>query len=295
MNTELTPTEPPQKGRSDLTSIASIGTGNMGTALIKGIMSADEKLDVRATTNSAASAKALAEELPSAAITSLEDDAGANRKAAAGADFVFLGVKPWMMADTVADLAPSLDANTVLVSMAAGVAIADLATLAPKNKIVRIMPNTPSAIGHGVIALAPSAEVDETTVDTLRTLLSGAGLVVALDETEIPAMTGISGSGVAYFFLLAETMIAAGVKMGLSEETAKQMVVATADGAGRLLSEKPDPSAQRQAVSSKGGTTLAGLQTFIDAGLFDIAEAAAQAAGNRSLEMEKENSQVING
>ncbi|WP_101644122.1 pyrroline-5-carboxylate reductase [Brevibacterium antiquum] len=278
-----------------MTSIASIGTGNMGTALIKGIMSADEKLDVRATTNSAASAKALAEELPSAAITSLEDDAGANRKAAAGADFVFLGVKPWMMADTVADLAPSLDANTVLVSMAAGVAIADLATLAPKNKIVRIMPNTPSAIGHGVIALAPSAEVDETTVDTLRTLLSGAGLVVALDETEIPAMTGISGSGVAYFFLLAETMIAAGVKMGLSEETAKQMVVATADGAGRLLSEKPDPSAQRQAVSSKGGTTLAGLQTFIDAGLFDIAEAAAQAAGNRSLEMEKENSQVING
>lgn len=278
-----------------MTSIASIGTGNMGSALIKGILSADEKLDVRATTNSAASAKRLAADLPSVTITSLEDDAEANQKAAAGADFVFLGVKPWMMADTVRDLAPSLDANTVLVSMAAGVAMTDLATLAPKNPIVRIMPNTPSSIGHGVIALAPSAEVDETTVDTLRTLLSGAGLVVALEESEIPAMTGISGSGVAYFFLLAETMIAAGVKMGLSEETAKQMVVATADGAGRLLSEKPDPSAQRQAVSSKGGTTLAGLQTFIDAGLFDIAEAAAQAAGNRSLEMEKENSDVING
>lgn len=278
-----------------MTSIASIGTGNMGSALIKGILSADEKLDVRATTNSAVSAKRLAADLPSVTITSLEDDAEANQKAAAGADFVFLGVKPWMMADTVRDLAPSLDANTVLVSMAAGVAMTDLATLAPKNPIVRIMPNTPSSIGHGVIALAPSAEVDETTVDTLRTLLSGAGLVVALDESEIPAMTGISGSGVAYFFLLAETMIAAGVKMGLSEETAKQMVVATADGAGRLLSEKPDPSAQRQAVSSKGGTTLAGLQTFIDAGLFDIAEAAAQAAGSRSLEMEKENSEVING
>lgn len=278
-----------------MTSIASIGTGNMGSALIKGILSADEKLDVRATTNSAASAKRLAAELPSATIISLEDDAEANQKAAAGADFVFLGVKPWMMADTLRELAPSLDANTVLVSMAAGVAMDDLATLAPKNPIVRIMPNTPSAIGHGVIALAPSSEVAEPRVDTLRTLLSGAGLVVALEEAEIPAMTGISGSGVAYFFLLAETMIAAGVKMGLSEETAKQMVVATADGAGRLLSEKPDPSAQRQAVSSKGGTTLAGLQTFIDAGLFDIAEAAAQAAGDRSLEMEKENSEVING
>lgn len=278
-----------------MTSIASIGTGNMGTALLKGILSADEKLDVRATTNSAASAKRLAAELPSATVTSVEDDAEANRKVAEGADFVFLGVKPWMMAETVRDLAPSLNADSVLVSMAAGVAMADLATLAPHNPIVRIMPNTPSSIGHGVIALAPSAEVDDTTVDTLRTLLSGAGLVVALDESEIPAMTGISGSGVAYFFLLAETMIAAGVKMGLSEETAKQMVVATADGAGRLLTEKPDPSAQRQAVSSKGGTTLAGLQTFIDAGLFDTTEAAVQAAGNRSLEMEKENSEVING
>lgn len=276
-------------------SIASIGTGNMGTALLKGILSADEKLDVRATTNSAASAKRLATELPSATVTSAEDDAEANRKAAAGADFVFLGVKPWMMAETVRDLAPSLSADTVLVSMAAGVAMADLAALAPESPIVRIMPNTPSSIGHGVIALAPSAEVDETTVDTLRTLLSGAGLVVALDESEIPAMTGISGSGVAYFFLLAETMIAAGVKMGLNEETAKQMVVATADGAGRLLTENPDPSAQRQAVSSKGGTTLAGLQAFLDAGLFDTAEAAVQAAGNRSLEMEKENSEVING
>lgn len=278
-----------------MTSIASIGTGNMGKALIGGILSADENLKVRATTHSAASAKKLSEELPNATITSVEDDPEANRKAAAGADFVFLGVKPWMMAETLQELAPSLEPGAVLISMAAGVAISDLSVLAPDNPIVRIMPNTPSSIGHGVIALAPSSEVDEATVDTLKALLSGAGLVVSLAEDEIPAMTGVSASGVAYFFLLAEAMIAAGVKLGLSEETAKQMVVATADGAGRLLTENPDPSAQRQAVSSKGGTTLAGLNTFIDAGIFDIAEAAAKAAGDRSLEMEQENSDVING
>ncbi|MCD1287076.1 MULTISPECIES: pyrroline-5-carboxylate reductase [unclassified Brevibacterium] len=278
-----------------MTSIASIGTGNMGTALIKGILSADENLEVRATTNSAASAQKLSTELPNATVTAVEDDPEANRKAAAGADFVLLGVKPWMMAETLRDLAAELDPQAVLVSMAAGVASADLAVLAPGNPIVRIMPNTPSSIGHGVIALAPDAEVDSATVKTLHTLLSGAGLVVELSESEIPAMTGISGSGVAYFFLLAEAMIAAGVKMGLSEESAKQMVVATADGAGRLLSEKPDPAAQRQAVSSKGGTTLAGLSQFLDSGIFDIAEAAARAAGDRSLEMERENSEVING
>ncbi len=267
----------------------------MGTALIQGILSADADITVRATTNSAASAKRLSGEMPQATVTSVEEDEDANRTAATGADFVFLGVKPWMMADTLRALAPALDPSAVLVSMAAGVASADLAQLAPRNPIVRIMPNTPSSIGHGVIALAPSAEVSDDSVETLRSLLSGAGLVVSLDEARIPAMTGISGSGVAYFFLLAEAMIAAGVKQGLSEDVAREMVVATADGAGRLLSAKPDPAAQRQAVSSKGGTTLAGLSKFIDAGIFDIAEAAAQAAADRSLEMERENSEVING
>ena len=278
-----------------MTTIASIGTGNMGTALIQGILTADAGITVRATTNSTASAQRLSSDLPTAAVTSVEDDADANRKAVSGADFVFLGVKPWMMAETLRDLADDLDPSSVLVSMAAGVAAADLAKLAPENPIVRIMPNTPSAIGHGVIALAPTAEVTAASVDTLKSLLSGAGLVVDLDESQIPAMTGISGSGVAYFFLLAEAMIAAGVKQGLSEDVARQMVVATADGAGRLLTEKPDPAAQRQAVSSKGGTTLAGLQQFLDSGIFEIAEAAAQAAGDRSLEMERENSEVING
>lgn len=267
----------------------------MGSALIKGILGKDETLDVRATTHSSASAQKLSAELPNATVTSVEDDPGANRAAAEGADFVFLGVKPWMMADTLRDLTPSLGAGTVIVSMAAGLSMDDLATLAPNTPIVRIMPNTPSSIGHGVIALAPSAEVEATTVETLTSMLSGAGLVVPMDESEIPAMTGISGSGVAYFFLLAEAMIAAGVKMGLSEDAARQMVVATADGAGRLLTEKPDPHAQREAVSSKGGTTLAALDTFIDAGIFDIAEAAVKAAGDRSLEMEKENSAAING
>src|SRR5699024_5352951 len=108
------------KGWHDLTTIASIGTGNMGTALIQGILSADETITVRATTNSTASAKRLSGDLPRATVPSVEDDDEANLKAAAGADFVFLGVKPWMMADTLRGLAPGLEADTVLVSMAAG-------------------------------------------------------------------------------------------------------------------------------------------------------------------------------
>src|SRR5699024_3582680 len=152
---------------------------------------------VRATANSASSAKRLRGDLPRATVTSVEDDDEANRKASAGADFVVLGVKPWMIADTLRGLAPELQADTVVVSMASWVATADLATLSPENPIVRIMPNTPSAIGYAVIALAPDAEVPADRVETLKQLLSGAGLVVDLDESQVPAMTGISGSGVA--------------------------------------------------------------------------------------------------
>lgn len=276
-----------------MTIIASIGTGNMGRALLKGILDSDAGLDVRATTHSAASAEGLRTELPSAAVTSVEEDPEANRKAVAGADFVFLGVKPWMMAETLRGLAGALEPETVLVSMAAGVATVDLQTLAPGSPIVRIMPNTPSAIGHGVIALAPDDAVSAAGAETLERLLSGAGLVVPMPESDLPAMTGISGSGVAYFFLLAEAMIAAGVNLGLSEETARAMVVATADGAGRLMTHDPDPAALRQSVSSKGGTTLAALDTFIDSGLFTIAEAAVRAAADRSLEMEAENAATV--
>jgi pyrroline-5-carboxylate reductase len=133
-------------------------------------------------------------------------------------------------------------------------------------------------------------------VETLKQLLSGAGLVVDLDESQVPAMTGISGSGVAYFFLLAEAMIAAGVKQGLSEDVARQMVVATADGAGRLLSRKTRSGRAASGREQQGrGRPLAGLSEFIDAGIFDIAEAAVQAAADRSVEMERENSDVING
>ncbi|WAL39070.1 pyrroline-5-carboxylate reductase [Brevibacterium sp. BRM-1] len=275
-------------------TIAFLGTGNMGAALLAGILAAGEdhvaRDRVHATTKSEESARALAERLDVPA-TSLESEPDANREAVDGADFVFLGVKPWMMRGTLADLAGALPARAVIVSMAAGFSAAQIQELAPDNPVVRIMPNTPSALGRGVIALAAGEGVDEDQRAQLSALLSGAGEVFEVSEEQIGAMTGISGSGVAYFFYLAEALVAAGVELGLDEETARGMVVQTAVGAGALLADGGDPAALRNAVTSKGGTTHAAITALADADFEAVVARAATAARDRAAEMEAENQQ----
>lgn len=273
--------------------LAMIGTGSMGGALLTGMLAAGESAGASAqrtvaTTKSAASAQGLRERLGVTALA-LDDDGEANAAAVRDADFVFLGVKPWLIRETLNELRDVLSPNQVLVSMAAGISLATLEELAPSNPVVRIMPNTPSSIGHGVIALAPDAAVTPDQVSTLHALLSGAGQVFEVTEAQLGAMIGIAGSGVAYFFLLAEEMVKAGVQLGLDQETARQMVVGTAEGAGRLLATDPDPAKLRAAVTSKGGTTHAAITRLQQAGLEGIVGEAAKAAAARASEMEQEN------
>lgn len=269
-------------------TLAFIGTGSMGTALLAGVIAGGfDPAEIIATTKSADSARQL-ERAHGVRALALDDDPDANRSAAAEADCVLLGVKPWMVKDTAAEVGAAMAADAILVSMAAGVTLEQLAAASGCEAVVRIMPNTPCQIGCGVISLSPAEAVSPDRVETLRQLLSGAGDVVPLDEDLIPAMTGISGSGVAYFFLLAEEMVKAGVAMGLDEQTAAGMVVRTAEGAGRLLAKHPDPEALRTAVTSTGGTTHAAITTFQAAGFTGLVERAAQAAGRRAVEMAEE-------
>src|SRR5699024_2523544 len=156
----------------------------------------------------------------------------ANRTAVEGAGAVFLGVKPWMLADTAADIGPALHEGTAIVSMAAGVDLASLTHHFPHRPVIRIMPNTPSSVGRGVIALAAAPEAPVPVVEHLTSLLAGAGAVVPVDEEDMPTMIGASASGVAFFFLLAEHMVDAAVAQGLDEDTARRAVAATAEGAG---------------------------------------------------------------
>lgn len=269
--------------------IAFVGTGNMGSALLAGILAAGQDAgQVRATTRSAESAAALGSRL-GVPTTAVADDPQANRSAVDGADLVFLGVKPWMLAETASELDGALKDTATVVSMAAGVDLATLTAHFPHRPVVRIMPNTPSSVGHGVISLAAADEVPSATLDELTSLLGGAGQVIPISEEDMPTMIGTSASGVAFFFLLAEHMVAAAVSQGLDEEAARRAVAATAEGAGRLLADSPDPAALRAAVTSAGGTTAAGIASFAEDGLDEIVARAVRAAGDRSLQMEAEN------
>lgn len=269
--------------------IAFIGTGSMGSAILAGVLAGGaDPADIVATAHSTASAERLAAEYGVRAL-SVEADPDANAAAVAEADVVMLGVKPWMMADTVAGIRDALPESAVLVSMAAGVPMAAFEKWAPGQPIVRIMPNTPSGIGRGVVSLTAGEGVAAEVVAELEEMLGCLGLVVPMAEDQIPAMIGISGSGVAYFFQLAEHLVRAGEELGLDHETARRIVVATADGAGRLLEKRPDPEAARKAVTSKGGTTAAALRTFAEGGFEELTLRAARAAADRNAEMEREN------
>jgi pyrroline-5-carboxylate reductase len=267
--------------------IAFIGTGSMGGALLEGVLASGQSAeDVHATAGSRATAEDLAARLGVHA-HAVEEDPQANEAAVRGAGLVFVGVKPWTLADTAAVVAPALEPDAVVVSMAAGVDLDTLAALFPDRPVVRIMPNTPSSVGAGVIALAATAEVPAATVEQLTSLLAGAGLVVPIAEADMPTMIGASASGVAFFFQLAEHMVAAAAAQGLDEDTARRVVPAA--GAGALLRERPDPAALREAVTSRGGTTAAGLASFEADGLAATVARAVRAAGDRGLEMEAEN------
>ncbi|WP_349827226.1 pyrroline-5-carboxylate reductase [Brevibacterium litoralis] len=270
--------------------IAFIGTGNMGGSLLRGVLAgeAGKRAQVVATTRSQSSAQALASDLD-IRVLSQEEDPAANRAAATDADFVFLGVKPWMMADTLVELHDALREDAVVVSMAAGVSLDQLAAAAAGRRVVRIMPNTPSSIGLGVITLAAGGGVTEAEIAEISALLKGAGVVVPIPEAEIHASIAVAGSAVAYFFLVMESLVEAGVAQGLTREAATQMVVGTANGAGRLAAQNPDPVALRKAVTSKGGTTAAALGSLEDDDIRGLMARAAQAAVDRSKEMEAGN------
>jgi pyrroline-5-carboxylate reductase len=262
---------------------AFIGGGNMGGALIRGLIArglAPQKISVG--------------EAVQARRIQLADELGVhvtadNREAAAGADVVVLAVKPQDMAGTTQQLTEVLAQRRPLVlSIAAGIRVADIAGWCGAGvPVVRAMPNRPALNSAGASAIYAAAGLQAEHRTLAETVLGAAGTTVWVsEESMLDVVTALSGSGPAYFFLLAELMTDAAVKLGMERESALELAIQTLYGSGRMARESDGDLARLRAeVTSKGGTTEAALRSFEAANLRGIVAAALAAATDRGREM----------
>jgi pyrroline-5-carboxylate reductase len=264
--------------------IGFIGGGNMARALIRGLL--DHGLpagQIRVGEPQAAGREELGRQF---GIATFAD----NAPAAAGAQLLVLAVKPQQLAAAATSLSSVLPRpGPVLVSIAGGVRTAALRSWLPGLPIVRAMPNRAALVGAGITALYASADVQREARALAEQVLSAAGRCVWVgDEALLDVITGLSGSGPAYFFLLAEQLAAAGQKLGLDVATAQLLATETLIGAGKLAQVDANLAGQRAAVASKGGTTEAALKVLHDGGLAALIDAAVAAAARRGTEMADE-------
>ena len=263
------------------TRIAFIGAGNMAASLIGGLRA--KGLDAAQIRASDPGADTRARVSAEHGIETFADNAEAIR----GVDVIVLAVKPQAMKAVCESLRASLQPQQLVVSIAAGITCASMNTWLGAQPIVRCMPNTPALVSQGVSGLYATAEVTTEQRGQAQELLSAVGIALWLEqEQQLDAVTAVSGSGPAYFFLLIEALEAAAVEQGLPAATARRLAVATAEGAGCMAASASEPPAELRAqVTSKGGTTAAALEVFESGGLRAMVSRAVAAATQRSAEL----------
>ncbi|GAB1255681.1 pyrroline-5-carboxylate reductase [Aurantivibrio plasticivorans] len=265
-------------------AITFIGGGNMASSIIGGLVA--EGYDAKAITVSDPVRENL-EQLNRDFGVHVTSD---NQQAVANAAAVVLAVKPQVMKTVCSDLSDALQ-QPLIISIAAGITAGHLQQwLGGHLPIVRCMPNTPALVQLGASGLYANEQCEDNDKQLAERVLSAVGIVEWLDsETLIDAVTAISGSGPAYFFLMMEAMIAAGVKQGLPQETASRLAIQTCLGAGKLASESDvEPAELRRRVSSPGGTTLKALESFEHDDFHAVVERAMAACAARAEEMANE-------
>ncbi|MFI8593218.1 pyrroline-5-carboxylate reductase [Microbacterium sp. NPDC078428] len=267
-------------------SVAILGAGSMGGAILQGVVAAGGAREVVVTNRTAAKARALAG-MPGLTSLALEDDPTANVRAAASADIVLVGVKPAMVPDLLREIAPALRAGAVVVSLAAGVTLATFAReLGPDRAVVRSMPNTPALVGKAVTGLAAGERVSATQRAAVRALFETCGSVIEVPESDIDALSTISGSGPAYVFLLVEALTSAAEEKGFAREDARRMAEQTFIGAAALLEASgEDPAELRRRVTSPKGTTERAVTVLQEADLPRLFGRATDAALARAREL----------
>lgn len=245
-------------------TLGFLGTGHMGSAIARCLVAYPLLLNNRTL----AKAKALAEELPSAQI---EDPIVILKKA----NFVFLGVKPSDM-EALGKQLSGIKSSAILVSMAAGLTLESLSSIFPHHRLIRIMPNTPVAVGKGITFVA-YGNITEKDKATFASIMEPCGKLVEIEEKDIDAGSVLTGSAPAYLDFFLDALAEAGTSLGLSKQDALNYVLAMAEGTVALAKDSDFSVKQLgQQVCSPGGSTIEGVEVLLNKGLYpDLALAAA--------------------
>jgi len=258
----------------------------MGGAILHGVVRSGLASSITATNRSREKADELAGLASVTSIALAEHETG-NTDAAASADIVLVGVKPYMVPDLLREIAPALRPGTIVVSLAAGVTIATFESiLGPSIPVLRSMPNTPAIVGLAVTGLAAGSTATPENTAVVRRLFETCGAVIEVDESQIDALSTISGSGPAYVFLLIEELTKAALGKGFDEAQARLMAEQTFIGAAALLAASgEDPAELRRRVTSPNGTTERAIGVLQAARLDETFASATDAALARAKEL----------
>jgi pyrroline-5-carboxylate reductase len=263
-----------------------IGPGNMAEALLRGLVHGNhvpasaicvagprierldelaKKFDVKTTVN--------------------------NADAARGVDVLILAVKPQIMERVVQQIADAVEGSTIVVSIAAGIDTESLERALPeKTRVIRAMPNTPALVGAAATAISPGRHATADDIAIAKAVFDAVGITVVLEESQLDAVTGLSGSGPAYIFLILEALADAGVKVGLSRRNAQRLAAQTVMGSAKLLLDTDEhPGRLKDMVTSPGGTAIAGLHTLEQGGLRTTLINAVETATKRAKELGRGN------
>jgi pyrroline-5-carboxylate reductase len=263
--------------------IAFLGSGNMASALIQGLLASGTSKPERIVASDVR-AEALDALRTAHGIETTQDNARA-----CGADVIVLSVKPQVLPALLAEIAPHVKESALVISIAAGAPLAMIESQLSGRRVVRAMPNTPALVGAGATAIAPGQHAGNDDLALARRIFESVGTVVDTPESLLDAVTALSGSGPAYLFYLAEALVDAGEAVGLPAHVAQELALQTVYGAAKLLHESSEaPAELRRKVTSPGGTTQAGVAKLDELKVKEAFKACVTAARDRGHELGKE-------
>ena len=263
-------------------TVGFIGAGNMAEAMIGGLVRGKHVQAARITASDPRKER-LDELHASLGIEATQN----NRDIAQRCSLVVLSVKPQIMDKILREVGDQMKPGTLVVSIAAGVDTSTIEESLPDGvRVVRAMPNTPAMVGAGATAISAGKHATPEDMATAKALFDAVGITVELDESHLDAVTGLSGSGPAYIFLILEALADAGVKVGLSRRNAQRLAAQTVMGSAKMLLETDEhPGKLKDMVTSPGGTAIAGLHTLEQGGLRTTLINAVETATKRAQEL----------